>query len=70
MLAGVILAGALLNMNPQTTNEAMQQLNDTAEESRRMTDHYLDEHKRDEEINALHDIEDAIIFDSLREGDD
>lgn len=62
----------LVQLNTSIPNQlqADQPLNDVAKESRELTDRYLDRHQRDEEINALHDIEDAIIFDSLREGDD
>jgi hypothetical protein len=67
-LALIILAQ--LNLNQSSQQKAEQQLNDVAKESRELTDHYLEKHRQEESLDALHDIEDAIIFDSLREGDD
>jgi hypothetical protein len=68
ILAGVLLAQ--LNLNQPSQQKAEQQLNDTAKESRELTDHYLEKHRQEETNEKLNDIEDAIIFDSLREGDD
>jgi hypothetical protein len=67
---GGVGRGGELTLNPQSQHEAQKQLNGVAEETRALTDHYLEEHRQQEPIDALHDIEDAIIFDSLQEGND
>lgn len=66
-LAFVALAQANI---PQTPAEAMQQIDRNAQESQENSRYWTEKHQRDDEIRALHDIEDAIIFDSLEDGDD
>jgi hypothetical protein len=69
-IAGLVVTLVQLNLNPQSQREAEQQLNDVAKETRALTDHYLEEHRQQESIDALHDIEDAIIFNGLNDGND
>jgi hypothetical protein len=70
LAALALLVLAQLNLNQPSQQKAEQQLNDVAKESRELTDHYLEKHRQEETNEKLNDIEDAIIFDSLHEGDD
>lgn len=67
-MISLVLAAALV-LTP-SVSEQMKQFDDTAADSRKLVDHYREQHDRDDQIRALHDIEDAIIFDSLEDGDD
>ena len=55
---------------PTSVDEAMRQVEKNAKESQENSRYWIEKHQKDDEIRALHDIEDAIIFDSLEEGDD
>jgi ABC-type methionine transport system ATPase subunit len=69
-MGGVGRAGELLNMWPQSQHEAVKQYLDTAEENHKQNEAYFEKRRQEEVIDALHDIEDAVIRDSLNEEDD
>ena len=69
MLATIILL-AQLNLQPGSQAEAQQQLNDVAKESRDNSRYWQDHHEKEQTNEKLNDIEDAIIFNGVQEGDD
>ena len=70
MIFAPLILLAQLNLQPSTQGEAQQQLNDVAKEGRENSRYWQDHHEKERTNEELNDIEDAIIFNGVQEGDD